>query len=154
MGALLVGAAMQVLIPLAPPVPAVAMAFLVGTQVVGDGALTVYLVNETTLRQRLLPPEALGRAAAAWQVANGLLTPVGALAGARPRRNDRHAPDAVRAGGRALRRGAVPVHRGPHAARRRCRVIRRQSRPAATRSRNAVFSTLPALFFGSSAKNA
>ncbi len=29
-----------------------------------------------------MPPEALGRAAAAWQVANGLLTPVGALAGA------------------------------------------------------------------------
>ena len=82
LGALLIGAAMQVLIPLAPPVPAIAMAFLVGTQVIGDGALTVYLVNETTLRQRLLPPEALGRAAAAWQVANGLLTPVGALAGA------------------------------------------------------------------------
>jgi Na+/melibiose symporter-like transporter len=82
LGALLVGAAMQVLIPLAPPVPAVAMVFLVGTQVIGDGALTVYLVNETTLRQRLLPPAALGRAAAAWQVANGVLTPIGALAGA------------------------------------------------------------------------
>jgi MFS family permease len=81
-GALLVGAAMQVLIPLAPPVPTIAMMFLVGTQVVGDGALTVYLVNETTLRQRLLPPAALGRAAAAWQVANGVLTPIGALAGA------------------------------------------------------------------------
>ena len=52
------------------------------TQVIGDGALTVYLVNETTLRQRLLPPEALGRAAATWQVAAGLLTPAGALAGA------------------------------------------------------------------------
>jgi hypothetical protein len=73
---------MQVLIPLAPAVPAIAMAFLVATQVIGDGALTVYLVNETTLRQRLLPPEALGRAAATWQVATGLLTPVGALAGA------------------------------------------------------------------------
>ena len=73
---------MQVLIPLAPPVPAVAMMFLVGTQVVGDGAITVYLVNETTLRQRLLPPAALGRAAAAWQFANGVLTPIGALAGA------------------------------------------------------------------------
>ncbi len=51
-----IGAAMQVLIPLAPPVPWVAMAFLIATQVVGDGVLTVYLVNETTLRQRLLPP--------------------------------------------------------------------------------------------------
>ena len=44
--------------------------------------MTVYLVNETTLRQRLLPPEALGRAAATWQVATGLLTPAGALLGA------------------------------------------------------------------------
>jgi predicted MFS family arabinose efflux permease len=81
-GALLAGAAAQVLIPLAPALPWVAMTFLIATQVVGDGALTVYLINETTLRQRLLPPEALGRAAATWQVATGLLTPAGALAGA------------------------------------------------------------------------
>lgn len=76
------GAAMQVLIPLAPPIPWIAMAFLIATQVVGDGALTVYLINETTLRQRLLPPEALGRAAGTFQVANGVLTPIGALFGA------------------------------------------------------------------------
>ena len=81
-GALLVGAMVQVLIPLAPVVPWIAMAFLIATQVIGDGALTVYLINETTLRQRLLPPEALGRAAATWQVATGLLTPAGALVGA------------------------------------------------------------------------
>jgi len=81
-GALSIGAAAQMLIPLAPAVPWVAMGFLIATQVIGDGALTVYLVNETTLRQRLLPPEALGRAAATWQFAAGLLTPVGALTGA------------------------------------------------------------------------
>ena len=81
-GALLVGGVVQALVPLAPAVPAVAMTFLVITQVIGDGALTVYLINETTLRQRLLPPEALGRAAATWQVATGLLTPAGALTGA------------------------------------------------------------------------
>ena len=80
--ALLVGAIVQVLIPLAPAVPWIAMTFLIGAQVVGDGALMVYLINETTLRQRLLPREALGRAAATWQVATGLLTPAGALAGA------------------------------------------------------------------------
>ena len=34
------------------------------------------------MRQRLLPADALGRAAATWQVAAGLLTPTGALAGA------------------------------------------------------------------------
>jgi len=81
-GALLLGGAMQVLVPLAPPVPVVAISFLVATQLVGDGALTVYLVNETTLRQRLLPADALGRAAATWTVATGVLTPTGALAGA------------------------------------------------------------------------
>ena len=81
-GALLVGGAIQALVPLAPAVPAIAMTMLIVTQVVGDGALTVYLINETTLRQRLLPPEFLGRAAATWQVATGFLTPAGALAGA------------------------------------------------------------------------
>ena len=81
-GALLVGGVVQVLVPLAPPVPAVAMAMLIITQVVGDGALTVYLINETTLRQRLLPSETLGRAAATWQGVTGLLTPAGALTGA------------------------------------------------------------------------
>jgi predicted MFS family arabinose efflux permease len=81
-GALLSGGAMQALVPLAPPVPAVAIGFLIATQVVGDGALTVYLINETTLRQRLLPADALGRAAAAWTAVTGLLTPTGALVGA------------------------------------------------------------------------
>jgi Na+/melibiose symporter-like transporter len=81
-GALLLGAVVQVLVPLAPSVPAIAMAMLIVTQVVGDGALTVYLINETTLRQRLLPAESLGRAAATWQVVTGLLTPAGALTGA------------------------------------------------------------------------
>ena len=81
-GALAIGTAMQVLIPLAPPIPWIAMAFLIATQVIGDGVLTVYLINETTLRQRLLPPAALGRAAGTFQVAKGLLTPIGALVGA------------------------------------------------------------------------
>jgi len=81
-GALATGAAAQILVPLAPPLPWVAMGFLIATQVIGDGAITVYLVNETTLRQRLLPAGALGRAAATWQVAAGLLTPSGALTGA------------------------------------------------------------------------
>jgi predicted MFS family arabinose efflux permease len=81
-GSLALGAAMQVLIPLAPPVPWIAMTFLIATQLLGDGVLTVYLINETTLRQRLLPPEALGRVAGTFQVANGVLTPVGALVGA------------------------------------------------------------------------
>jgi predicted MFS family arabinose efflux permease len=83
MGALALTAVMQVFIPLAPAnAPWIAMLFLVAQQLIGDGAMTVYLVNETTLRQRLLPQQALGRAAATWQVATGLLTPCGALLGA------------------------------------------------------------------------
>jgi predicted MFS family arabinose efflux permease len=82
LGSLAITAVMQVFIPLAPAVPWIAMTFLIAAQVFGDGAMTVYLVNETTLRQRLLPREALGRAAATWQVAAGLLTPAGALLGA------------------------------------------------------------------------
>jgi predicted MFS family arabinose efflux permease len=82
MASLALTALMQVFIPLAPAVPWIAMLFLVAQQIVGDGAMTVYLVNETTLRQRLLPQEALGRSAATWQVAAGLLTPAGALLGA------------------------------------------------------------------------
>jgi predicted MFS family arabinose efflux permease len=81
-GALAISAVLQILIPLAPTVPWLALTFLIVTQIFGDGALTVYMINETTLRQRLLPPAALGRAAATWQVATGLLTPIGAIAGA------------------------------------------------------------------------
>lgn len=79
---MLAGAVLQGLIPLAPAVPWIAMTFLIVTQVFGDGVLTIYLISETTLRQSLLPPAALGRAAATWQVANGVLTPTGAIAGA------------------------------------------------------------------------
>jgi predicted MFS family arabinose efflux permease len=82
LGALGLAAVMQVFIPLAAVVPAAAMLMLIAAQVFGDGAMTVYLVTETTLRQRMLPREALGRAAATWQVAGGLLTPAGALLGA------------------------------------------------------------------------
>ena len=46
-GSLALTAVMQVFIPLAPAVPWIAMLFLVAQQVVGDGAMTVYLVNET-----------------------------------------------------------------------------------------------------------
>ncbi len=112
MASLALTAIMQVFIPLAPAVPWIAMLFLVAQQIVGDGAMTVYLVNETTLRQRLLPQEALGRSAATWQVATGLLTPAGALLGAVLAESVRPAPDALgtgrgfRGGVRAARRRA------------------------------------------------
>jgi hypothetical protein len=77
---LLLGGALQVVVPLAPPVPPIAMGFLIATQLVGDGAPTVYLINEATLV--CCRPNALGRAAATWTVANGVLTPTRALTSA------------------------------------------------------------------------
>ena len=153
-GALLVGGAVQVLIPLAPAVPAIAMTMLIATQVIGDGALTVYLVNETTLRQRLLPPEALGRAAATWQVATGLLTPAGALAGAALAESIGMRPTlwmlaigiALAAAWLVVARRAIPGRARPSRS-----TARDAERPSALRS--SVFSTLPVLFFGSSARN-
>ena len=58
------------------------MTCLIATQVIGDGAMTVYLVNETTLRQRLLPPEHWAAPLPTWKVASGSLMLTGALVGA------------------------------------------------------------------------
>jgi predicted MFS family arabinose efflux permease len=81
-GALLVAAIMHMFVPLAPAIPWAAMACLVAAQLIGDGAMTVYHINETTLRQQSLPPEALGRAAATFRVASGIVMPTGAMLGA------------------------------------------------------------------------
>ena len=57
------------LIPLAPAgLPVVAFAFLVGQQLIGDGAVTLYHVTETSVRQARVPDRALGRVAATMQV--------------------------------------------------------------------------------------
>ena len=137
MASLALTAVMQVFIPLAPAVPWIAMLFLVAQQIVGDGAMTVYLVNETTLRQRLLPQEALGRSAATWQVAS---RPADAGRGAARRgaRGDvRPAPDALGTGRGIRGRVRAARRRARYAAwtRRRCgapaacRIAVRQLRP-------------------------
>lgn len=57
------------LIPLAPAsIPVLAFAFLVGQQLIGDGAVTLYDVAETSVRQALVDDRALGRVAATVQV--------------------------------------------------------------------------------------
>ena len=50
-------------------------------QFFGDFAWTIYYVNETTLRQRVAPPQLLGRVNAAIQLASRGMLPMGALAG-------------------------------------------------------------------------
>jgi MFS family permease len=81
-GALLLGGCAQVFIPLAPSDPIAGPAFLVASQLLGDGLLTVYLVTETSLRQRAVAQEALGRTAAAWTMAASLVAPAGMILGA------------------------------------------------------------------------
>ena len=58
-----------VLIPLAPAgIPFLAFGFLVGQQLIGDGAVTLYDVAETSVRQARVHDRALGRVAATAQV--------------------------------------------------------------------------------------
>jgi MFS family permease len=57
------------LIPLAPAaMPILAFAFLVGQQLIGDGAVTLYDIAETSVRQARVHDRALGRVAATVQV--------------------------------------------------------------------------------------
>jgi MFS family permease len=57
------------LIPLAPAaMPVLAFGFLVGQQLIGDGAVTLYDVAETSVRQARVHDRALGRVAATVQV--------------------------------------------------------------------------------------
>jgi MFS family permease len=57
------------LIPLAPAaMPILAFAFLVGQQLIGDGAVTIYDIAETSVRQARVHDRALGRVAATVQV--------------------------------------------------------------------------------------
>jgi hypothetical protein len=57
------------LVPLAPAaMPILAFAFLVGQQLIGDGAVTLYDVAETSVRQARVHDRALGRIAATVQV--------------------------------------------------------------------------------------
>ena len=67
------------LIPGAHGSPAVAIAFLAGAQLLGDSATAVYIINENSLRQRVTPPEMLGRVNAAMQLATRGMLPLGAL---------------------------------------------------------------------------
>ncbi len=80
--ALLLGGLGQVFIPLAPADPIVGPVFLIASQFFGDGLLTIYLITETSLRQRSIATESLGRAAAVWKMAASIVSPAGMMLGA------------------------------------------------------------------------
>jgi predicted MFS family arabinose efflux permease len=71
----------SLLIPLAGWVPAPAVAFLMAAQLVGDMALSLYGINEVSLRQTVVPAGVLGRVNAAMRLLAWGMLPVGALAG-------------------------------------------------------------------------
>jgi hypothetical protein len=77
----LAGGAMTFLIPLAAGRPLVAMAFLAGAQLFGDGLQTISAVAAATLRQSVLPPEKLGVSAGAFATGGAAAGVAGALAG-------------------------------------------------------------------------
>jgi predicted MFS family arabinose efflux permease len=69
------------LIPLAHGSVALAFAFLAVSQVIGDMAFVLFMVNELTLRQSVAPEEILGRVNGAMQLLTRGILPFGALAG-------------------------------------------------------------------------
>jgi predicted MFS family arabinose efflux permease len=78
--AVLIGC-MQLLIPLSSQFPQAGFACLCLQQLVGDMMWTIYIVNETTLRQLLAPEQVIGRVNAAMQLASRGMLPFGALGG-------------------------------------------------------------------------
>ena len=76
--AMLLAALGNLLIPLAPAgAPALAIMLLLGQQLVGDSAVTLYDVTETSVRQAFVHDRALGRVASSYHVA-GLLAQLAA----------------------------------------------------------------------------
>ncbi len=72
----------NMLIPLAPAgAPLLAVAFLVTQQLVGDSAITLYDVTETSVRQSFVHDRALGRVASSFRVAAVLAQLVATIAG-------------------------------------------------------------------------
>jgi predicted MFS family arabinose efflux permease len=80
-GATLVFGALQAFTPLASGAPARAALFLSIPQLFGDGAITLYMIAQTSIRQSLLPVRVMGRASATVQFLSGLALSAGSLAG-------------------------------------------------------------------------
>ena len=59
--------------------PAQAMVFLILQQLLGDSSAAIYVIQETSLRQTLVPDEMLGRVNAAMQLASRGVLPVSAV---------------------------------------------------------------------------
>lgn len=78
--AFMIGCA-QLLIPLSSQFPRIGVLCLCVQQLAGDLAWTIYIVNETSLRQSLAPEQVIGRVNAAMQLASFGMLPFGAILG-------------------------------------------------------------------------
>jgi MFS family permease len=67
-GSLLLAAIGEAFVPLATAANAIGVLFLVGQQIVADSALTVYDINQVSLRQAITPAHILGRVNASVRV--------------------------------------------------------------------------------------
>lgn len=77
----LAAGAVGFLTPLASGPPLIALAFLVAAQFFSDSTATVTEISATSLRQAVMPPAMLSRAAGAFMAAQGLAGVCGALIG-------------------------------------------------------------------------
>ncbi len=78
-GALLISASVGFLTPLAGGSPELATLMLFTAQVVGDGAMMIYMINALSLQQIVVPDHLLGRTNASMSFLAQGIAPVGAL---------------------------------------------------------------------------
>ena len=78
-GASLIGGVFGFLTPLAVGSPEVAALMLIGAQIIGDGAMMVYMINAISLQQIIVPDHLLGRTNASMGFLAQGVAPVGAL---------------------------------------------------------------------------
>jgi predicted MFS family arabinose efflux permease len=78
-GSLLVSALIGLLTPLAGGSVVLASAMLITAQIIGDGAMMVYLINATSLQQIVVPDHLLGRTNASFGFLAQGVAPAGAL---------------------------------------------------------------------------
>lgn len=76
-----IGGLAQCFIPLSSQFPRIGLLFLCIQQFIGDMAFTLYIVNETSIRQVLAPPQVMGRVNSVMQMASRGMLPFGALSG-------------------------------------------------------------------------
>lgn len=79
--AILFGTLSHLLVPLAPPAAAVAISVLIFSQTIGWGCVTIYNINQVSLRQSITPNHLLGRLNASVRFIIWGSIPLGSLVG-------------------------------------------------------------------------